>query len=307
MLRPDQYTRIRVRSVSQFLNFESKLPLEYDRKKWVFRGIASTKYALETTLERALKQYGESLAIAPERERQLMVEFQRRYHHHTSDRISPHDNIEWLALMQHYGAPTRLLDWTYSFFVAAYFALENANPRNEVRAAPCAVWALNTEVLDPWRFINHDILAKLESKIAEYFKMNPQLIHGDRVAIMLTLIATHVFSNNIDMVLAVNPFRLNERLTVQQGLFLAPGNLTRTFEENYIACNLPPNALIRFELDSSAALRREFLERLHKMNISNASLFPGLEGLSRSLWTRLSFPESLRPQSYRDAVHKDAE
>src|SRR5438093_2893211 len=34
--------------------------------------------------------------------------------------------LEWLALMQHYGAPTRLLDFTYSFWIALFFAFEEA-------------------------------------------------------------------------------------------------------------------------------------------------------------------------------------
>jgi len=38
--------------------------------------------------------------------------------------------------MQHHGAPTRLLDFTYSFYIAAYFALEESEK-------DCAIWALN--------------------------------------------------------------------------------------------------------------------------------------------------------------------
>ena len=44
--------------------------------------------------------------------------------------------------MQHHGAPTRLLDFTYSIYIAAYFALENADPKADPDGS-CAIWAVN--------------------------------------------------------------------------------------------------------------------------------------------------------------------
>ncbi len=50
----------------------------------------------------------------------------RRIHHFpTSERI-PQNETEWLALIQHFGGPTRLLDFTLSPFVAIFLALEKA-------------------------------------------------------------------------------------------------------------------------------------------------------------------------------------
>src|SRR5580704_15740200 len=49
--------------------------------------------------------------------------------------------LSWLAAMQHYGAPTRLLDFTYSPYVALYFALRNRND-NEAES-DAEVWAIN--------------------------------------------------------------------------------------------------------------------------------------------------------------------
>ena len=51
--------------------------------------------------------------------------------------------MEWLSLMRHYGIPTRLLDWTHSFLVAAYFAVDDAD-----KARDCAIWALDFNLID---------------------------------------------------------------------------------------------------------------------------------------------------------------
>src|SRR5258708_28688402 len=54
--------------------------------------------------------------------------------------VTPRNEWEWYFLMQHYGAPTRLLDWTDGALIALYFALrDNRGDRH------AAVWAL-----DPW-------------------------------------------------------------------------------------------------------------------------------------------------------------
>src|SRR5258708_4434671 len=64
---------------------------------------------------------------------------QRTYHQYANHVPRKNSEIEWLSVMRHHGAPTRLLDFTYSIYVAAYFALETAD-------MDCAVWAVN----GPW-------------------------------------------------------------------------------------------------------------------------------------------------------------
>jgi hypothetical protein len=76
-------------------------------------------------------------------ERRAMIIFRSQAHRyiklHTFD--YPKECFEWLPIMQHYGAPTRLLDWTASPYVALYFAVEKDWNNNGV------IWYYNTDLL----------------------------------------------------------------------------------------------------------------------------------------------------------------
>ena len=92
--------------------------------RWHFRGVLDN-WALEPTLERAARDSCVPLSELPNIETRLLREFKRTYPLNTN--VAPpddNDTLGWLALMQHHGAPSRLLDWTYSPLVAAFFALD---------------------------------------------------------------------------------------------------------------------------------------------------------------------------------------
>ena len=80
----------------------------------VFRGQLDSNWLLSTTLERAAGRYGFPDGALRNREVVLLNNFQRRAHHYLDDPPSLEDRLEWFALMQHHGAPTRLLDFSHS-------------------------------------------------------------------------------------------------------------------------------------------------------------------------------------------------
>jgi hypothetical protein len=107
------------------------------------------------------------------------------------------------------------------------------------------------------------------------------------------------------IVAPVQPFRTNERVTSQQGLFLCPNSLLFGFEFGlkHVLKNDKernerlwrehekgdPVCLERlFKLYVAPQAREELLKELHRMNVNYATLFPGLDGFARSLNTMIT-------------------
>jgi hypothetical protein len=86
------------------------------------------------------------------------------------------------------------------------------------------------------------------------------------------------------LVAPLQPFRMNQRLVIQQGLFLCPGNIMLSFEANLLSFASDPdfsNRVHKFQIPNS--LRLDALAALNKMNINQATLFPGIDGFAQSL------------------------
>jgi hypothetical protein len=108
--------------------------------QYIFRGQANVQWGLSTKIERICHQNNFPTSFLANRESVILREFQRRAHHYLSDLPDLDNKLEWYALIQHFGGATRLLDFTYSFYIAAFFAMEAAE-------RDAAVWALDADYL----------------------------------------------------------------------------------------------------------------------------------------------------------------
>jgi hypothetical protein len=238
----------------------------YNNGSSIYRGHRCAEWNLETSLERLCKwQYG-GLTNAEKIENAVFREFRRRLHHYYDHVPERDQRLRWLSLMQHHGAPTRFLDWTYSIYIAAYFALEKA--RQE-----CAVWMINKK----WLKDEGERLFKQDSREAVIFKNK-----GEEEA-ESQFYRDVVSRRPIPAVVQVNPFQLDERLTIQKGVFLYPCDVRQTFENNLRAMTGHDDPKHVIKLVISDRDRIEALTKLHAMIISRATLFPGLDGFAQSL------------------------
>jgi hypothetical protein len=203
-------------------------------------------------------------------EKELLREFKRAYQQYSSHVPSDSCTLEWLSLMRHHGAPTRLLDFSYSIYVAAYFALEDAE--ND-----CTVWAVNL----PWAFEKTLCLLKAAGK--NYRILEAQRLEGLEENAEAEIARTFMDPPFVPSATPLNPFRLNERLRLQKGIFLIPGDITIPFEENLRALPGHDDERHMVRIVIPRALQAEAIEHLYDMNITRTSLFPGLDGYSRAL------------------------
>ncbi len=280
----------------------------FESGHWIFRGHERSCWPLKTTLDRALSDYGYDHSKDAELvEDRLIREFKRRAHHYSQYLPLPDDTIQWLALMRHYGAPTRLLDCTYSFWVALYFSIE-PKPTKHIRSQPkrglicsCgpAVLAIDAEAvrqkaneqLEPESGIK-DLLRQSGAEKSS-FKFHKYFMpyRGRPVKAMKDRALNH-------FVYHLNPFHLNERISAQQGVFLCPGDIRGGFDENLRALKLPRGSLTQARIRLSSSERRKALVALRRMTVSRASLFPGLGGFASSLTTLMANKKQLLDTSF---------
>jgi hypothetical protein len=166
--------------------------------------------------------------------------------------------------MQHHGAPTRLLDFTWSPYVAAFFALERAT-------ADAAIWAIASGPKVP-NYRGFHISALL-NEVLGLDDPTAQESEGPKLATAKQPAAV-----------MGEPVLMNQRMTTQIGTFIVP--ITRI--DIPLESAVPPSSVFKLKL-KTLSLRKQTMTRLHNMNINNATLFPGVDGLARSLAFELEF------------------
>lgn len=207
----------------------------------MFRGQARADWTLVPAIGRmhsVVGQYGSWCAL----ELDLLERFQKYSRPFLVK--EPSSKLEWLVVAQHYGLPTRLLDWTTNPLKALFFAVENPGLAEEG-----ILWAL--EPKDWWN----------------------QLTDTDR---------------NLDecrTLMAYLPDHVNQRVSNQESCFtlfpfpddpaaIPPLNQGRIYEPHI-------RRLAKFIIPADS--KPLVCQELHKLGITHRSMFPGLDGLAKSI------------------------
>lgn len=265
---------MRVVSISSWRAFEEETALQ---NGWAFRGEVSALWPLMTSVARRLLIFCPDRKLWPLRETRSLRIFRRKAHNYLDSSSALQDDMRSLALMQHHGAPTRLLDFSKSPYVAAFFALEHAS-------SDAAVYALNTPRL--WSAapqhqpeLTRDVVdPRVDGNFERYFvpNVNSSIWFGE-------------------------PLEMDRRLVAQSGLFVIPGRIDLPLEQLLDSYEHDTEELLtKYVL--AKGMRREAMEALYRMNVTYASLFPDLEGLAKASAYELEIIWSRLMDDYRDGV-----
>jgi hypothetical protein len=256
----------KIESLDQFVSRVEKINTRWnDVKKspaiapW-FRGAPDIGHQLAPGLYRAKsKDYVEE-------ENENRREFQLRGYPFLSEALyHPRTAWDWYFLMQHFGLKTRLLDWTESALVALYFATGESRWRGRNPKSKCdaVVWVMN-----PWLF-NHrygfgeDRIPSFEDPVVkpyldDYFKPSKPVTWPDRP-------------------LAFEPPHNSLRLAAQRGKFTIHGKSRKSLN----VFSDDEDVFVKIVINGK---ERDWVrQQLGRAGITEGTLYPGLEGLSRDI------------------------
>jgi len=245
---------------------------------WGFRGQRESAWTLQTSLDREIRINHDSGHYHLDRrevEDDLLFRFQQQAQHYVPRLPSPEDRAGWLALMQHHGVPTRLLDWTQSPYVALYFAVETgpqgvARKTNEPEQEEfcSAVWAIDLDFLDR--------------------KSKEQLVSiPDEPRARMEYLNGLLDKKKEPLIVRIDPLHGNERMFAQQGFFLSKLVVEIPYLDQILVSMMVKPDLIVAPAIRKVRIKRtrrlDFLEQLRGMNVHRASLFPGIDGFCQNL------------------------
>jgi hypothetical protein len=253
-----------ISSLEQYVGFVEELPAG---PHW-FRGCGQATLPLLPTLYRHKERasFDERLKL----EGELLTWFQQRSAAYL-ERDLPDEEWEHLFFMQHFGVPTRLLDWTESALIGLYFALTG---QKDAEGRPAVVW-----VLEPEAWNTHAL--RNTNKGSDVGVLSPQdgLARG---------YAPRGRAGKLDKEpVAMYGTHNSRRIAAQKGAFTVFGDDMTPMEDIFEEEGYPAEALARIAIADGD--RYSLLEALRRAGITDSAVFPDLAGLAMEAKRQFGF------------------
>lgn len=226
--------------------------LQRYRSPYAFRGQPCADHRLETSLARIGGSFSEM-------ERHLLRNF-RKY---ACRNDVENDSVwSWLALAKHHGLPTRLLDWSFSPFVALHFATSDPEDFN----LDGAIWAVN--YIQVHQHLPEHLRSELILEGSDVFTVGMLLKVAPTLDTLRGLASA-------PFVVFFEPPSVDDRIVNQHALFSMMSTARAGLDEW-----LAEHTELWRKIVIPAALKWEIRDKLDQANITERVLFPGLDGLS---------------------------
>jgi hypothetical protein len=260
---PDQ---IAVKTISERVALAVRLKRQWFRREttwgpW-FRGHAEAHWKLAPKLYR-VPTPNRGIRIIEDEIRQ---EFMMRAPGLTDG--GPLNSWEWYFTMQHFGAPTRLLDWTEGVLIALYFAIRNSSGKNDA-----VIWAL-----DPW-WLNKLVVGEREV-IPPGAEIGISKRDADRYSPWLP--DRYSTAKLPELPVGVYPTHTVRRISTQRSCFTIHGRDPDGLEQ--LACKSDAH-IAKITIPRTEVARIK--EQLVVSGIDEVTIFPDLDGLGRFLSSML--------------------
>ena len=234
---------MKIYRLSEYIEYVESLPKEFT----ISRGHGDSEYSLLPSALRVddsgnRKYTRQSIAY-------FLNEFKVNSHNYLEYPWDIKSDFEWMIYAQHYGLPTRLLDFTYSHIISLMFSVENTF--NELEQTDGAVWFLNPVALNNKHCKQSQILT----------------IGKDNV---LNL-------DNFDGGVVVQGRKINKRITAQNGVFIYFQDNTEPSEKQI--CD--EDILRKIVIDGEA--KRDIVTSLYSLGIGKTQIYPELTSVAQDI------------------------
>lgn len=213
-------------------------------------------------------------------ERQMLEDFARQnvLHGNTMQVHGEPDDFRALFFMQHYGVPTRLLDWTGNPFIALYFALTTAERKanSDEYSEDAAVW-----VLDPVSWNDHALAD------VSYGKEGPVSLDSEEAKaygprkLFKGKLETSAIKTLYERPVAILGVANNARMFAQRGVFTMFGKMLHPMEQQYDADKFPEDCLVKLVVPKAKIA--ELTGRLLQIGYTDSVSYPDLHGLAMEI------------------------
>lgn len=265
-----QLRDIQLDSINQYTELVQQEITRAGRALW-YRGCCEVSHSLIPTLYRHPTIRDASKLI--ELETKILSRFKQRSVPYQSRPLT--SSWEHLFFMQHFGIPTRLLDWTENPYVGLYFALSAKPSRyaggNPVYDSDAVVWMLdpvawNRKALEDIDWLGEVLTPGDDAPLSGYEPFQSS-----------TMIRTHP--------IAIYGTHNSYRIVAQRGVFVIFGKGLLPMEETYQNSRFPPDTLIKVTIPSNRIA--PLMKALNEIGVTDSVIFPDLDGLAKE--TKRSF------------------